>query len=91
MSPDEKARIKELVRELSQRVNAALNESDDVKDALQGIEEEGYEVDLLFALFTRILRKKKGEPLQLEGPDPSAMDFDEAQFLKDLRLKPPAD
>ncbi|HET8760259.1 MAG TPA: hypothetical protein VFN94_04285 [Nitrospiria bacterium] len=86
MSPEERERIKKLVRELSQCVNSALTDSSDVKDALKDIEEEGYQVDLLFALFTRILRKKDDTP-QLEAPPLSADDsaFDE-QFLKTLRL-----
>jgi hypothetical protein len=86
MSPEEKEKIKKLVRELSQCVNAALTDSNDVKDALKDIEEEGYQVDLLFALFTRILRKKE-DPPQLEAPplSASASPFDD-QFLKTLRL-----
>ncbi|MFZ5877260.1 MAG: hypothetical protein ACOYXU_12755 [Nitrospirota bacterium] len=86
MSPEERDRIKKLVRELSQCVNAALTDSGDVKDALKDIEEEGYQVDLLFALFTRILRKKD-EPPQLEAPPLSTDEtsFDD-QFLKTLRL-----
>jgi len=83
MTSEERERIKRLVRELSQCVNAALSENGDVKDALREIEDEGYQVDLLFALFTRILRKKD-EPLQLEDPT-AAADFD-VQFLKNLRL-----
>jgi len=82
MTSEERERIKRLVRELSQCVNAALSENGDVKGALREIEDEGYQVDLLFALFTRILRKKD-EPLQLE--DQTAADFDD-QFLKTLRL-----
>lgn len=89
MSPEEKERIKKLVRELSHCVNAALTDSSDVKDALRDIEDEGYQVDLLFALFTRILRKKDGAPEtpQLEAPPLSsaASPFDD-QFLKTLRL-----
>ncbi len=85
MSPEEKERIKKLVRELSQCVNSALTDSNDVKDALKDIEEEGYQVDLLFALFTRILRKKE-DPPQLEAPlSATASPFDD-QFLKTLRL-----
>ena len=86
MSPDEREHIKKLVRELSQCVNAALTDSGDVKDALKDIEEEGYHVDLLFALFTRILRKKDELP-QLEAPPLSTDEtcFDD-QFLRTLRL-----
>ena len=88
MTPEERERIKKLVKELSQSVNNVLNESSDVKEALRGIEESGYDVDLLFALFTRILRKKD-ESLQLEETPPPA-DFD-AKFLKGLRLNWSAD
>jgi hypothetical protein len=84
MSPEEKEKIKRLVRELSQCVNAALSENGDVKGALREIEDEGYQVDLLFALFTRILRKRE-EPLQLEEPPLTGTAFDD-QFLKTLKL-----
>ena len=86
MSPEEKEKIKRLVRELSHCVNAAISDNGDVRGALKDIEEEGYQVDLLFALFTRILRKKD-EPPQLEAPPLSAEEssFDD-QFLKTLRL-----
>ena len=83
MAPEERERIRRLVRELSQSVNNLMSESSDVKDAIREIEEGGYEVDLLFALFTRILRKKD-EPVRLEET-PSPTDFD-AEFLKGLRL-----
>jgi hypothetical protein len=84
MSPEEKEKIKRLVRELSHRVNAALSDSGDVKGALRDIEEEGYQIDLLFALFTRILRRKDG-PLQLEDQPLSGAAFDD-HFLKTLKL-----
>lgn len=91
MSPEEKEKIKKLVRELSQAVNSALVDSSDVKDALSKIEDEEYQVDLLFALFTRILRKKeKDEPLQLEGPTAPSKESDD-QFLKGLGLVWPSD
>lgn len=88
MNPDEKERIKRLVRELSHCVNAALSDNHDIKDALKDIEGEGYQVDLLFALFTRILRKKE-EPLQLDPPLTGTA-FDD-QFLKTLKLNWSAD
>jgi hypothetical protein len=84
MSPEEKEKIKRLVRELSHRVNAALSDSGDVKGALRDIEEEGYQIDLLFALFTRILRRKD-DPLQIEEQPLSGAAFDD-HFLKTLKL-----
>jgi len=84
MSPEEKEKIKRLVRELSHRVNAALSDSGDVKGALRDIEEEGYQIDLLFALFTRILRRKD-DPLQIDEQPINGEAFDD-HFLKTLKL-----
>jgi hypothetical protein len=83
MKPEEKEKIKRLVRELSHCVNSALSDNGDIKDALKDIEDEGYQVDLLFALFTRILRKKD-VPL-LEEPSATATPFDD-DFLRTLKL-----
>ena len=89
MQPEEKEKIKRLVRELSQCVNAALSDNQDVKGALRDIEDEGYQVDLLFALFTRILRKRSA-PFTLDEPLPPGTSFD-THFLKTLRLNWSAD
>jgi hypothetical protein len=57
MSPDEKEKIKKLVRELSQCVNAALTDSNDVKDASRH-RGRGYKW-ICCLLSLPILRKKR--------------------------------
>lgn len=75
------------MKELSQAVNGALADSEEVQDAIKSIEDEEYQVDMLFALFTRILRRKeKDDPLQLGGPAVPSEAFDD-DFMKGARVK----
>lgn len=83
MDPKENKRLKELVMELANTVNSVFSENPQIKETLRDIEKEGYQVDLILASITRILRKddKAKEELKFEFNA-----FDRA-FLQSLKLK----
>ena len=84
MEPKDNDRLKDLVRELAQAINSIIIESKEIKNALKGIEEEGYSVDVILASIARISPKEsvsKEEELIYEFNS-----FDMA-FLKALKIK----
>ncbi|MEK6684280.1 MAG: hypothetical protein AABY46_06430 [Nitrospirota bacterium] len=84
MDTHEQEKLKLLIQELAQLINAVLVRSPELKSAIQGIEEKGYRVDLVLASMTRILRKElQSQPEPLEA---TSTEFDE-EFLKTLRIR----
>ena len=84
MDTHEQERLKLLIQELAQLINAVLVRSPELKSAIQGIEEKGYQVDLVLASMTRILKKElQSQPEPLEA---ASTEFDE-EFLKTLRIR----
>lgn len=83
MDPKENKRLKELVMELANTINSVFSENPQIKETLRDIEKEGYQVDLILASITRILRRddKVKEELKFEFNA-----FDRA-FLQSLKLK----
>ncbi len=84
MDTHEQEKLKLLIQELAQLINAVLIRSPELRSAIQGIEEKGYQVDLVLASMTRILKKEfqsRPEPL---GAAPT--EFDQ-EFLKTLRIR----
>lgn len=81
--PKKNEKLKDLVKVLANAINSVFTESEEIKDALRGIEDEGYRVDLILASITRILRKDNAsddKPLVYEFNN-----FDKA-FLKALKI-----
>jgi len=84
MDTHEQEKLKLLIQELAQLINAVLVRSPELKSAIQGIEEKGYQVDLVLASMTRILKKEfQNQPERLE---PTPTEFDQ-EFLKTLRIR----
>ncbi len=83
MNPRENKRLKELVMELANTINSIFSENPQIRDTLKDIEKEGYQVELILASITRILKKddKVKEELKFEFNA-----FDKA-FLQSLKLK----
>ena len=84
MDTHEQEKLKLLIQELAQLINAVLVRSPELKSAIQGIEEKGYQVDLVLASMTRILKKEfqnQPEPLEV-----TPTKFDE-EFLKTLLIR----
>ena len=84
MDTHEQETLKLLIQELAQLINAVLMQSPELRSAIQGIEEKGYQVDLVLASMTRILKKNAEKtPETLEsGPTDS-----DREFLKTLRIR----
>ena len=84
MDTHEQEKLKLLIQELAQLINAVLVRSPELKSAIQGIEEKGYQVDLVLASMTRILKKElQNQPEPLET---TPTEFDQ-EFLKTLRIR----
>jgi hypothetical protein len=80
----EQEKLKLLIQELAQLINAVLVRSPELRSAIQGIEEKGYQVDLMLASMTRILKKELQNQPEPLGATPT--EFDE-EFLKTLRIR----
>jgi len=73
-----------LIQELAQLINAVLIQSPELRSAIRDIEQKGYQVDLVLASVTRILKKEnEDQPEPLENP---SNEFDQ-DFLKSLRIR----
>ena len=84
MENQENEKLKRLVKDLVETINGVFSESSEIKEALKGIEEEGYRVDMVLASITRI-QKREGEEKDRElvyefNP------FDQA-FLQSLKIR----
>jgi hypothetical protein len=84
MDTHEQEKLKLLIQELAQLINAVLIQSPELRSAIQGIEQKGYQVDLVLASMTRILKKET--PDQPEPPETHPTGFDQ-EFLKSLRIR----
>jgi len=83
MDTHEQGKLKLLIQELAQLINAVLVQSPELRSAIQGIEEKGYRVDLVLASMTRILKKnEKNTSGQFES-EPTESD---KEFLKTHRI-----
>lgn len=51
---DQERRLKRLAEQLIQAIHQAYSDNERIQDTLNRIEEEGYQVDILMASFTRI-------------------------------------
>jgi hypothetical protein len=84
MDTHEQEKLKLLIQELAQLINAVLIQSPELRSAIQDIEEKGYRVDLVLASMTRILKNEfQNQPEFLEA---SPTEFDQ-EFLKTLRIR----
>ena len=83
-SPDE--RLKSLVHDLAMTLNEVFPESDAVREAISRIEQEGYEVELIMASITRILRRNKETGESSLAYEFNAFDRD---FLREMKILPP--
>ena len=84
MDTHEQEKLKLLIQELAQLINAVLIQSPELRSAIQDIEQKGYQVDLVLASMTRILKKEfqnQAEPLEA-----TPTEFDQ-EFLKTLRIR----
>jgi hypothetical protein len=84
MDTHEQEKLKLLIQELAQLINAVLIRSPELRSAIQGIEQKGYQVDLVLASMTRILKKES--PDQSEPMETHPTEFDQ-EFLKSLRIR----
>jgi len=84
MDTHEQEKLKLLIQELAQLINAVLIQSPELRSAIQGIEQKGYQVDLALAAMTRILKKDTPDPS--EPPETHPTEFDQ-EFLKSLRIR----
>jgi len=85
MDTHEQEKLKQLIQELARLIHAVLVQSPELQSAIQGIEQKGYQVDLMLASMTRILKKEisnRPEPLET-----APTEFDRA-FLKSVRIRP---
>ena len=86
MEPPE--RLKELILELAATLNDVFNENWRIRRAIQNIEEEGYQVDLVLASITRIFKRNEET-----GDTELKFEFNafDKEFLKrmGLRIDPP--
>lgn len=85
MDTHEQEKLKQLIQELAQLINAVLIQSPELRSAIQDIEQKGYQVDLMLASMTRILKKElsnRPEPLE------SAPTDSDRAFLKTVRIRP---
>jgi hypothetical protein len=84
MDTHEQEKLKLLIRELTQLINAVLVQSPELRSALQVIEEKGYRIDLVLASMTRIQKKESREPS--ESLEEKSVESDQ-EFLKTLRIR----
>ncbi|HET6464911.1 MAG TPA: hypothetical protein VLY20_11530 [Nitrospiria bacterium] len=84
MDTHEPETLKLLIRELTQLINAVLMQSPELRSAIQGIEEKGYQVDLMLASLTRIQKKDAENTSETFKPGPTETD---QEFLKTLRIR----
>jgi hypothetical protein len=80
----EQEKLKLLIQELAQLINAVLIQSPELRSAIQGIEQKGYQVDLVLAAMTRILKKETSDPSEPLEIHPTTFD---QEFLKSLRIR----
>jgi outer membrane protein TolC len=84
MDTHEQEKLKLLIQELAQLINAVLIQSPELRSAIQDIEEKGYQVDLVLASMTRILKNEFQKQPEFLEADPT--EFDQ-EFLKTLRIR----
>ncbi|HTN44473.1 MAG TPA: hypothetical protein VMN77_11825 [Nitrospiria bacterium] len=83
MDTHEKEKLRLLIQELAQLINAVLVQSPELRSAIQGIEEKGYRVDLILASMTRILKKNDENTPEKIAFEPTESD---KKFLKAHRI-----
>jgi regulator of replication initiation timing len=83
--PSKNEHLQELVEELTQQIGQLFSNNDQIREILENIEKEGYQVDLVVASLSRILSNEtfEGEEDEIYELNP----FDYA-FLQAIKVKP---
>jgi regulator of replication initiation timing len=76
--------LQELVEELTQQIGQLFSNNNEIKEILENIEKEGYQVDLVVASLSRIL---SNEEFDEEDEVYELNPFDYA-FLQAIKVKP---
>ncbi len=82
--PSKNEHLQELVQELTQQIGLLFSNNDQIKEILENIEKEGYQVDLVVASLSRIL---SGEEFEESDEIYELNPFDYA-FLQAIKVKP---
>ncbi|MFQ5456306.1 MAG: hypothetical protein ACE5EA_08910 [Nitrospirota bacterium] len=90
MSPKEDSRLRELVKELVNTINFVFSDSQEIKDVIKSIEDEGYQVDIILASITKILKKR--DPLETRNvPALKQLKYEfnsfDKEFLKSIKVR----
>ena len=83
--PSKNEHLQELVEALTQRIGQLFSNNDQIKEILENIEKEGYQVDLVVASLSRILSDEEFE--EDEDQIYALNPFDYA-FLQAIKVKP---
>jgi len=83
--PSKNEHLQELVQQLTQQIGLLFSNNDQIKEILENIEKEGYQVDLVVASLSRILSDE--ELFEEEEETYELNPFDYA-FLQAIKVKP---
>lgn len=83
--PSKNEHLQELVQELTQQIGLLFSNNDQIKEILQHIEKEGYQVDLVVASLSRILAE---ESFDQDGEEVYELNPFDYAFLQAIKVKP---